>query len=448
VYANRREIDAWRRRVARGMTALERTTTLRTAGAKAAALEAIGYDTNFYLAYQGRNDRALQRRYGRLVCRVMSANYPQYTRRRPMPGARRGRIRVGYVSAFMRHHAVANSHLGWLRHADRNRFAIHAYHLGPTTDAVTDEFRRCSDTFHHIPERLDDLCAQATGDNLHLLVHLDIGMFPRSTQLAGLRLAPVQCTTWGHPVTSGLRTIDYFISSDLMEPVHADRHYTERLIRLPNLGIAYMKPERPRDPKSRQAFGIREDATVFLCCQSPFKYLPQYDQVLVRIARRVPGSQFVFVAPPPLGTVLQQRLARAFTRAGLDADCALLFLTGQSWPDYLSLMLASDVFLDTFEWSGCNTALEALALGLPVVTCPGRYLRGRHGYAFLMRMGLTDTLAPTQTAFVEIAVRLGLDAQWRRDVVERLASRVDSLYEDREPVIALERFYSAVVAAR
>jgi protein O-GlcNAc transferase len=93
--------------------------------------------------------------------------------------------------------------------------------------------------------------------------------------LASLRLTPVQCTTWMHPQTSGLPTIDYFLSSDLMEP-DADNYYVEKLLRLPNLALYYTPKDIPPLPIERKTFGLRDEAIIFLYCQSRFKYLAQH----------------------------------------------------------------------------------------------------------------------------------------------------------------------------
>ena len=93
-------------------------------------------------------------------------------------------------------------------------------------------------------------------------------------------------------------TLDYFLSSDLMEPPDADDHYSERLIRLPNLSIYYEPLEETPAAMSRSELGLRDDAAVFWCGQSLFKYLPQYDRVFAEIAARVGDCQFVFIRYP------------------------------------------------------------------------------------------------------------------------------------------------------
>ena len=92
------------------------------------------------------------------------------------------------------------------------------------------------------------------------------------------------------------------------------------------------------------------------------------------------------------------------------------FLTIPERLDYLMINLLSDVYLDTFTWSGGNTTLEAIACNLPIVTCPGEFMRGRHSDSFLKMLGVTDTIAHNVAEYIEIAVKLGLNPVWRRDI--------------------------------
>ena len=150
-----------------------------------------------------------------------------------------GKIRIGYLSDCLRQHTVGKLFLGWLRYCDRQKFEIHCYSLNREQDAIAQEIQRYSDAFHQISGDLEGMCQQILNDELHVLTFLDIGMHPKTSQIASLRLAPVQCLTWGHPVTSGLPTVDYFLSSNLMEPENGEEHYSEQLVRLPHIGIAY-----------------------------------------------------------------------------------------------------------------------------------------------------------------------------------------------------------------
>ncbi len=441
IYDNQEEINFYRQRFTQGLQDLIQETSLKTAEEKQNALAGIGRLTNFYISYQAQNDIGLQREYGKLVHEIMAANYPQWVAPLSMPSLKPGnKIRIGYASNYLHSYSGTLWLTGWLRHCDRDSFEIYCYYTGNSPDAITKQFQDDSDVFYHIPHNLEAACQQIVADQLHILVYPEIGMDAQTMQMASLRLAPVQCVAWGHPVTTGLPTIDYFLSSQLMEPENAQEHYSEKLIRLPNIGVSYPKPYIPPVIKARSDYKLRDDAVVYLCCQAPFKYLPQYDFIFAEIARRVPQTQFVFLR----GGLLQERLNRAFATVGLKSEEYCVFLTIPERLDYLMINLLSDVFLDTFTWSGGNTTLEAIACNLPVVTCPGEFMRGRHSDSFLKMLGVTDTIAQNEAEYIEIAVKLGLDPAWRRDITKCISQSHDNLYEDKACVAGLEAFYKAI----
>jgi predicted O-linked N-acetylglucosamine transferase (SPINDLY family) len=447
VYQSPEEIPRQRRRFAENLERLVRETPLSTEAECRRALAGVGSTTHFFLQYQAQNDRALQEAYGDFVHRVMRANYPQWSQRRRMPPVPAGgRIRLGYVSSFMRAHTVGSFLLGWLEAHCRGRFEIFCYHIGQRVDALTERLRERSDRFHQIGGHLERAAAAILGDDLHLLVYTDVGMNALATQLAALRLAPVQCKGWGHPVTTGLPTIDYYLTSDLMEPQDAEAHYSETLIRLPGLALNFSPPPLPERPKSRSDFGLEEEAFVYLSTQSLFKYLPRHDDVYPRIAAAVPNARFVFLAHAHAGVTRQfaERLAAAFRSYRLPFERHCRILPRLELDDFLSLNLVSDVLLDTLEWSGGKTTLEAIGCGTPVVTCPGGFMRGRHAFAMLKKMDLAETIAADKDDYVRIAAGLGRRPEWAAAVRSRLADRKDRLFGDREFMRALEAFFSRI----
>ncbi len=270
------------------------------------------------------------------------------------------------------------------------------------------------------------------------------------TQLAGLRLAPIQCTSWGHPITSGSPTIDYFLSSDLMEPEHGEEHYSETLIRLPNIGIAYPRPELPEERLNRYDFELKEDAVLYLSCQSLFKYLPQYDYLFPEIALRVPNAQFVFLSSNASDNITEQfhqRLQKVFACHHLEGEQYCVILPRLNHNQYLNLNLMSDIFLDSLSWSGGNTTLEALAFNLPVVTYPGEFMRGRHACGILKALGVTETIASSEAEYVEIAVKLGLDLSWRQEIKDKISINSYKIYDDQTAIKGLEDFYEQAIQA-
>jgi predicted O-linked N-acetylglucosamine transferase (SPINDLY family) len=441
IYHHSESINYYRKRFEQELQTLVKTTRLETPAERESAFWGLSRWTNFYLAYQAHNVVESQKNYGKLVHNIMAANYPNWVQPLAMPKVEQ-KIRVGYVSHYLHSYSGTLWLTGWLRFCNHDDFEVYCYYTGNYPDPITQKFREFSDVFHHIPGNFPAVCQQILDDKLHILVYPEIGMDAPTMQMAALRLAPVQCTAWGHPVTTGLPTIDYFLSSQLMEPENAQEHYSETLVRLPNIGVAYPKPKDiPNLTKSRSDFNIPEDAVLYFCCQAPFKYLPQYDYILPEIARKVPNAKFLFLR----GKILIPRLEHAFAAVGLNHEYFCIHLSIPERSDYLMLNLLSDVFLDTFTWSGGNTSLEAIACNLPIVTCPGEFMRGRHADSFLKLLGVTDTIAKNEAEYIEIAVKLGLDSAWRQDISQRMSQRQDNLFDDETCVKGLEDFYQQVV---
>jgi predicted O-linked N-acetylglucosamine transferase (SPINDLY family) len=453
LYETPEQIRYYRERFSSGLERLIATVRLDSPEARRSALETISWRTNFYLVYQGQEDRELQQQYGQLVHRIMAANYPQWSQPLAMPPpSDEGKIRVGYVSeCFFGRHCACRVHLGWLVGRDRDKVEAFAYHIGDQVDAGTDEVRRASDHFYHFPDELERTCEAIRADNLHIVVFLDVVMGALDTKLAALRLAPIQCAFWGHPVTTGLPTVEYFLSNELMEPEDGQNHYSERLIRLPGIGVYCRKPVIPRAllTKPRRHFGLGEDRTVLWCGQSPFKYLPQHDDLFVRIAERLPAAQFAFVASrASVREDFRRRLERAFAAHGMRAEDHCVILPWQSLFDYWNHLAVSDIFLDSLEFSGCITTLSAIAIGLPVVTLPGRFMRGRQSYGILSQLGVTETIARDKEEYVDIAVRLAQDRAWRAQIVMAMKANQDRVFSRTECVRALEDFFQSVVQER
>ncbi|MBP2303080.1 O-linked N-acetylglucosamine transferase, SPINDLY family protein [Azospirillum picis] len=441
LYDRAEDIEQARRHYASDLEALVSSVQLDDPAAVAAAAEAIGSFQPYYLAYQERCDRSLQEIYGRFVAGVMAARYPHWATRPSMSPRLPGQpLRVGIVSGFFRWHTIWKLMIrGWMGGLDPALIQLHGYYTGNVRDACTDQARA---RFYRFSEGLpfEEMAATIRAEDLHVLIYPEIGMDPMTAKLAALRLAPIQCVSWGHPDTTGLPTIDCVLSSDLMEPEGAESHYSERLIRLPGLGIAYEPLMVEAEPIDFTKFGVRSSATVYLCCQYVSKYLPQHDELLAYIARAVPNSQFLFINPRADGVTdrLRRRLKNVFNDHGLDAEHHIVFLPYLTPGQYTALNRRANVYLDSVGWSGGNTTLEAVSEGLPVVTLPGQLMRGQHSSAILRQIGVTETIANDRDHYVAIAVHLGTNRGWRDAIARRTRLGCQRIYEDMRPLRALE----------
>lgn len=449
IYATPQDVDTRRQAYAQAVEDLTRRWLAPQAATPADLLKGVAASQPFFLAYQGRNDRDLQVRYGALVCDLMAkAALPQGVLAQPPTAG--GRIRVGIASAFINNHSNWKIPIrGWVEHLDRERFELFAYSLHFKRDDCTREAMGLFDHFIDGAMPLDQWAQVIRDDALHILIYPEIGMDQVTAQLAALRLAPVQCSSWGHPQTSGYPTIDYFLSSDLMEAAAGQEFYSETLVRLPNLSFVWHPPAAPdMSAPTRAELGLGEGDTGFWCCQSLFKYLPEYDDVFAAIAQRLPSARFFFIDfpdRPHVPELFRRRLWAAFERRGLAAGDYCRFLPRMSAQRFRGVAAQMDVFLDSIGWSGCNSTLETLIDGLPPVTLPGESMRSRHTLAILRLLGVEDTVVATVDDYVDMAIRLATDHPWRQSLSARLKAAFHRILDDRECIRGLEQFLEQAV---
>jgi protein O-GlcNAc transferase len=395
----------------------------------------------FYLAYQGQDDRELQRCFASLLRRSLAHQDPSSERIAPLAEAGE-KVRVGIVSAHFYQHSVWKIPIkGWLSQLDRQQFHITCYMTSGYWDSETDCARSLSDRFVAGKLPAARWVEEILTDQPHVLLYPEVGMVPMIEHLAALRLAPVQCVSLGHPVTTGLTTIDYFLSSELMEPPNGDDHYTEKLVRLPNLSVYYEPTGILRASMSREEVGLRSDACVFWCGQSLFKYLPQHDEVFPRIAREVLGCQFVFIDMQDTQRAkFEGRLNRAFAAHGLQFDDHCVILRPLSPERFAAVLGLSDVFLNSISWSGFNTTMESLEHDLPILTMATGFMRGRHTLGIAKMMGLNEAIASTLDEYVKRAIQLGNDPMERATMRRKIAERKAQVYRDASAIRALEAF--------
>lgn len=398
--------------------------------------------TPFYLAYQGRNDRDAQA----LVARVFADASHDLTR-----GRRRDRqdgrpIHVGFISSRFRMHTIGKLSLGLIEHLDRSRFTVTVLAIGAADDALARRIREAADRYVVLPANLALARRRVAAEALDVLFYTDIGMTSATYALAVSRLAPVQCVTWGHPVTTGLPTMDYFISSRLLEPEDAARHYTERLVLLDTLPVCYHRPRPARPLPSRAALGLPAGRRLYVCPQSLFKFHPDFDEALRAILRRDSGGDLLLIrgAHPDVTDRLQARFAAAMP----DVADRIHFLPHQSQARFLGLLSAADVLLDTFHFGGGNSAYEAFAVGTPIVTRPAAFMRGRVTAACYRKMAVETCVAGDVASYVDRAVRLATDRELRRDTADRILDAGQVLFEDRGAVRELEAFFARAVSVK
>ncbi|MGE4221429.1 MAG: hypothetical protein AB7G39_18440, partial [Alphaproteobacteria bacterium] len=393
----------------------------------------------FHMTYQGENDRDLFAKVGRFyaqACPDLSWTAPQLRGTRPG----RARRRIGLVSHYLGEHAVAATLIGLLQELPRESMELVLFPVG--TDNLAAEIRATADGVVPLTEGLRKARERIAEADCDILLYSDIGMHAVSYWLAFARLAPVQCAIWGHPDTTGLGSIDYFISNDLAEPADAQDHYVERLIRLDGVQTCYRRPHLSADPKARADFGLPGAATLYLCPQSLFKLHPAMDPAFATILRGDPGGRLVLFAHP--AREVTAALIRRLGEAMPDAADRIQILPRVRFADFLNVMALADVVLDTWPFGGGNTSYQAIALGRPHVTLPHRFIRGRGTWALYRHMDLLDCVAADAGDYARIALELGRDPIRHAAVSSAIRERGAVVFDDRRVVRSLARFLQEV----
>lgn len=397
----------------------------------------VGHAHQFYLAYHGRNDRALQEK----LAAAYLASAPSLASRAPhidgwKPGAR---IRLGVVSTHLGGHTVGHVTRGLLERLDRERFELVLFRPG---DAAPADGER--ETAVELPTRLAEARNRIAEAKLDLLYFPDIGMSALTYFLAFARLAPVQCIGWGHPDTTGIPNADYWLSAADWEPDDGERHYSERLVRLRHFPFCYPRPAAA-PVKSRAELGLPARGRLYLAPMSLFKFHPRYDSVLARILDADGEAHLLLAAghAPEWNELLRNRIA------GVSPGAAkrIRFLPWMSFQDFQALAGLGDAFLDPIYFGGGRTSLDLFAQGIPIVNWPGPFMRSRITYGFYRRMGMTDLVATDLDDYAALALGLAREPDWRAEMRRTVAERSAVLYENEAAVREIEAFFAAAVEA-
>ncbi|HET7777540.1 MAG TPA: tetratricopeptide repeat protein, partial [Rudaea sp.] len=433
VYSNADAIAAARAHLARGIDYLASEYPPSRIVQIGPDPDALLWD-NFYLAYQGRNDRDLQHAFGAWYCAALGAILPAAALARPA----RQRPRIAMISGRFHRCTVGMYFSAWIEYLSSHGWEVILVHVGAYRDDWTEHLARCAHGEVTLTGAFADRARRVRELDADLALYPELGMDSSVLGLAALRLAPVQVCAWGHPSTTGLPTIDAFLSCADMEPADAAAHYTEPLHLLPGLGTRYPPPPVPaRSP--RAACGLPDDRRLYLVPQSLFKLHPDNDAVLAHIVENDANALFVLFAGSERGATdsVRKRLVAALSGVAARPDKHLLFLGQRTREEYLRVNLACDVMVDSLHWSGGNTSLDALHCGLPIATHPGALMRGRQSAAMLKTMDCAELIADSARGVAGLCVEIANDSPRRSSLGARIRDALPRLTGSDEPLVAL-----------
>jgi protein O-GlcNAc transferase len=398
--------------------------------------------TNFFLAYQAKLNRELQETTAEVIlkaCPALAYVAPHCE----TPNKPNGKIRVGLLSVYFRRHSIGRLMQGLIAEISKEDFEIVVFTPQGQRDAIARDIQANADKVIFFPDNTTEAQQAIAAEELDILFYADLGMDVRTYFLAFARLAPVQCVTWGHPDTTGIPNIDYFISSELIEPSGAEDHYSETLHQLKSLPTRYYPVEFPVKMKSKSDFGFSGNETLYLCPQSAIKHHPDLDVIFGAILQGDKNAVIAVVegAVADWTNQVQERWRQTIP----DVMARITVVPRQSPEDFIALQNAADVILDTPHFSGGNTSFEAFALGKPIVTLDGEFMRGRVTAGMYRMMGIDGCIATSLDGYIEIALKFGLDLAHRAEMSSRILEANNVLFNDKTVTSEFEDFFRSAI---
>ena len=393
--------------------------------------------TNFHLGYHGLEDRELIE-----LCATTQAlltpalNYRSEKLERPPVGNRR--LTVGFLSSNMRKHSVGRVLNRFLKELDRERFKVMLFELPGRYGGGQETARGWADQTVPLPANLVKARKIVEKFAPDILMMPDFVLDPFNDYLAFSRLAPVQCSTWGHPGTSGRPSLDYWISCEDWEPAGNERLYTEKLVRFTKPPMIATRLDVPPQIASREELGLPE-GPLYGCPQSLYKIHPEFDRFLAEVLRRDPAGHVVLIGgiQPHWIEVFRNRFSRAFP----DVVDRLILLPNLPTENYLSLLSHCAVSLDPIHFGGANTSMEAFTMGTPVVTLPGGQLRNRQTLSFYRMMEWEDLVVDEFEPYIALCLQLAQDQDFREHHSKVVQERCHVLFDTVDVTRQLETFF-------
>ncbi|MGD9721504.1 MAG: tetratricopeptide repeat protein [Pirellulales bacterium] len=431
VFADSAEIAAYREQLTSALRELASRRLNLTAGSAVSSRCRPSY----FLLYQGHDDRPIRESFAQLFRGCFSKSVPLGSR---------GRRRIGLVVTNGHERIFIRLLGGVLEHVRPDLFELVLVGSRRGIELMRTSIANPAVSALPIPGDFNRAVDAIRAAQFDVLYFWEVGSDSANYFLPLCRLAPVQCTSWGVPATSGMSEVDHYISSELIETADATQHYTERLLLMRSLLSYQRRMSLPAVPKTREHFGIAAESHLYLCAQQLRKVHPDFDPIVAEILRRDPRA-VVVATEDRRGRSTADQLRRRLARAMPDIVSRVQFVPYQADGDYLSLVAAADVVLDPVHYGGVTTTYDALSFDKPIVTLPSQFQRGRYALGCYWRMEISDCVARDAGSYVDLAVALGTDLAFRNEVVAKIERATPVLFEDREVISEYERVLGQLV---
>lgn len=396
---------------------------------------------NFYWAYQGLNDKGIMQDFARLFSNQDAINYTATPRAKQ---AERTKVHIGFFCNMFYDQSVAHFYANMISNLPSDFHVSIFYPTPKNRDHITTQIKNRADVYCE-PETTIEACREAIESQaLDILVYPEIGMEALTYYLAFSRLAPVQCVLMGHPITTGIPTMDYYLGSEVFTPMEETKdvdEFSEEYVRLPGMPVCYTMPETHDKPMKRADLGLPENVNIYTYPMTLFKLNPEFDRVVEGILNADPNAAILFFKYDMLEDKIKARFERQFPHH-MDR---IVWCNPMDRKDFISLLELSNVVLESFPFGGGNTALLAMAAGTPIITLESQYLRGRFTSGYYRYIGLESLISKTVDDYIRMAIDIATNPELRAQYSAQLREESPVLFENNEGVEAMVDWFRAIV---
>ena len=317
------------------------------------------------------------------------------------------RVRVGYVSSDFNGHPVGHLIESVLTHHDKSRFELFCYYNHGVRDDLTMRIQLSADSWRDIKGKSDEEVAQQIRrDGIDLLIDLSGHTAGNRLMVFALKPAPVQATWFGYFDTTGLSAMDYIIADRFLIPPEEEGNYVERVVRLPDAYDCFTPPDYAPEPSSLPALAVGK--VTFGCFNNPAKLSEAVISCWSKLLHASPHAQLYLKYKPFGNPGVQQRYLSLFARHDIAPE-RIRFAGRSPRHEFLAAYHEVDIALDPFPYNGGVTTIEALLMGVPVVSLRGDRFVSHVGESIMMNLGLEEFVADTEEAYIAKAASLAAD---------------------------------------
>ncbi|MFV9915589.1 MAG: SEC-C metal-binding domain-containing protein [Rickettsiales endosymbiont of Dermacentor nuttalli] len=389
----------------------------------------------FNLAYHGFNDKELVSKFNTLYKKNMRCfNYVAPHCMKLIPFKDGKKIKVGFLSHYFWNHSVGKCFNVLIKKlGEFDDLEIVVFTEKCKKDSLLQDLIEGKVLYRELPSSYEYATKIVAEAKLDILIYTDIGMNEETYALAMARLAPIQCCLSGHPVTTGLSTIDYYISSRKFEPVNAKEYYSETLILLDNLPALIAKPEMPEVEIDLASLKLPK-GILYVCPMTLYKIHPEFDEIMANILRADPNG-FIILFDDAKQKHFAKILNRRFKQTMPDVCQRVIFISWLNPAQFKQMLLKADMVLDPIHFGGGTTTYFMLGLGIPVVTLPFESLRSRVTYSCYKLMKIDDMIAKNKEEYVEIAVKVANNRKLYKQISNLIIEKNFMIFDNEKETV-------------